>query len=277
MTKSYDQINLASVSVVIPFYQSCDVIRRALDSIYNQNLIPLEVIIVDDYSNDGSLNFLNSLISNFHPSWLKIIKLNQNGGPGTARNAGWNSAKGDYVAFLDADDAWHPCKLEIQYSWMKLNPKVGITGHPFTLKEIDHRDALISKRELHEAFSITKYKLLSKNYFPTPTIMVKRELNYRFPEGKKHSEEYLLACEICCDNIPCAAFALPLTYIFKRPYGVSGLSGNVFKMELGELDVYSKLLASNRIRMTEYVFFSIFSLIKFSRRCILVAVQKLKN
>ncbi|WP_417530271.1 glycosyltransferase family 2 protein [Marinobacter lipolyticus] len=265
---------MVPVSVVIPCFKSSDVICRALDSVYEQTLSPQEVIVVDDYSNDGTLQLLESLVCEYGAGWLKVIASPENGGPGTARNLGWDAAKGEYVAFLDADDAWHPRKLEIQYSWMSKHRNVSISGHP--CKVTTCQDESIKPEMVETTFSpVNRFSLLAKNHFPTPTIMVRRNISTRFSEGKRHSEEYLLACELFFDGKQCAVSPLPLTYIFKEPYGDGGLSGNIWKMEKGELNVYSTLFVEGRINLVERIFFSLFSLIKFLRRILLVSIRKL--
>ncbi|MHB1099234.1 MAG: glycosyltransferase family 2 protein, partial [Burkholderiales bacterium] len=106
------------VSVIIPCYRCAETIARAVDSVLKQTLPPEEILLVEDCSGDdgNTLAVLHSLQQN-NP-FIRVIPLAKNGGPAAARNAGWDAAKQPYIAFLDADDAWHPKKLEIQYSWM---------------------------------------------------------------------------------------------------------------------------------------------------------------
>ncbi len=94
------------VSVVIPTYNSKETIVQTLASVKNQTYQNYEIIVVDDGSNDGTIELVNSLKD------IKIIT-QTNQGPSVARNRGVEEAKGDYIAFLDSDDLWHPQKLEI--------------------------------------------------------------------------------------------------------------------------------------------------------------------
>src|SRR5690606_11478324 len=102
---------------------------RAVASVDAQTLLPAEVILVDDSSGDGTLNVLYSLQEKYTPGWIKVLALPENVGAGEARNAGWEMATQDYIAFLDADDSWHPQKIEIQYEWMRSHIDVSFTGH----------------------------------------------------------------------------------------------------------------------------------------------------
>jgi len=120
------------VSVVIPCYCCEDTIERAVVSVMSQTALPGEVILVDDASPDHgrTLSKLQELQERFRDkTHIEIIALKNNSGPSVARNAGWGTATQPYIAFLDADDAWHTQKLEIQYEWMKEHPEIALTGH----------------------------------------------------------------------------------------------------------------------------------------------------
>src|SRR5512147_969550 len=93
----------ASVSVIIPCYNCRHTIRRTINSIVQQTLKPAEVILIDDCSQDNTLEILQELQQKFSKNWIKIISLPVNSGPATARNQGLNLATEDYVALLDAD------------------------------------------------------------------------------------------------------------------------------------------------------------------------------
>jgi succinoglycan biosynthesis protein ExoO len=73
-------------------------------------LPPLEVIVVDDASSDGTPEVVNALIAS--DTRVRLIRLAQNGGPGAARNAAFAAARGDWIAVLDADDAYVPSRLQ---------------------------------------------------------------------------------------------------------------------------------------------------------------------
>ncbi len=97
------------VSVIIPLYNARDFLKFTIDSVLNQTLKNLEVIVVDDCSTDGSLELCRELYGNNER--VRIIQQPKNGGPGAARNTGIRSASGEYVAFVDSDDAILPDTL----------------------------------------------------------------------------------------------------------------------------------------------------------------------
>jgi glycosyltransferase involved in cell wall biosynthesis len=107
----------AKVSVIIPAYNSELYIADALRSILAQTYLPQEIIVVDDGSCDGTARALDP----FLPA-IRYIYQN-NGGEPAARNTGMREAKGDYIAFLDADDLWVPEKLDLQMAYLAAHPE----------------------------------------------------------------------------------------------------------------------------------------------------------
>ena len=101
----------SSVSVVIPTFNRKELVFQALDSVARQTCPPLEVIVVDDCSSDGTVEALRA--ARF-PFPVRIVSQATNQGPAAARNAGILKAGGRYIAFLDSDDVWLPEKLERQ-------------------------------------------------------------------------------------------------------------------------------------------------------------------
>lgn len=98
------------VSVVVPLYNAEKFIRFCVDSLLNQTLERVEVVIVDDCSPDNSLNLCRELYGNNEK--VQIIQQPKNAGPGAARNRGIKEARGEYIAFLDSDDEMMPFNLE---------------------------------------------------------------------------------------------------------------------------------------------------------------------
>ena len=96
-----------NVSVVIPLYNKARHIARAIDSIVTQTYGDLELIVVDDGSSDGG----GDIVRRYTDPRIRLI-VQANAGPGAARNRGLREAKGELVAFLDADDQWLPDYLQ---------------------------------------------------------------------------------------------------------------------------------------------------------------------
>jgi len=100
----------------MPAYNAENFIKRAINSVFSQSYNNFELIIVDDGSTDSTVDIVNSFGD-------KVCLIQQqNAGASAARNTAIKSAKGEYIAFLDADDEWHKQKLTIQCQAMEANP-----------------------------------------------------------------------------------------------------------------------------------------------------------
>ncbi|WP_245828401.1 glycosyltransferase family 2 protein [Solemya elarraichensis gill symbiont] len=105
---------MSSISVIIPTFNRAATLSRAIDSVIAQTHTADEIIIVDD----GSTDETQQLLANYPQ--LKVIR-QQNLGVSAARNLGIAKASGEWIAFLDSDDAWLPTKLQTQLTALKEN------------------------------------------------------------------------------------------------------------------------------------------------------------
>src|SRR5687768_199170 len=108
------------VSVIIPTYNSGSLVVQAVEGVLAQTRQAEEVIVVDDGSTDDTAERLQQFGER-----IRVVR-QANGGVATARNAGLRASSGDLVAFLDADDAWHPQKLERQIALLQQHPEFGL-------------------------------------------------------------------------------------------------------------------------------------------------------
>jgi len=105
------------VSVITPCHNAEKWIEAAIQSVLKQSFQDFEIIVVDDCSTDNSRNLVKSLINK--DDRIKLIPLQKSSGASAARNTALNTAKGRYIAFLDADDIWFRNKLEAQITFMR--------------------------------------------------------------------------------------------------------------------------------------------------------------
>lgn len=113
---------IPEVSVIIPVYRGSQYIAQALKSVFAQGFTAYEVIVV----NDGSPE-TEQVERELQPYQQQIIYIKQeNAGPSSARNAGILQAKGEYIAFLDCDDAWHQNYLAEQLAQLRANPELDL-------------------------------------------------------------------------------------------------------------------------------------------------------
>lgn len=114
------------VSVVMPAYNARPFIDDAIRSILNQDYPRIELIVVDDGSTDGTPEAAER--------WGDRVRVlrRQNAGPAAARNQGMAAARGDFIAFLDADDVWLPGKVSMQAGYLQDHPAVGVVFGGFS-------------------------------------------------------------------------------------------------------------------------------------------------
>jgi glycosyltransferase involved in cell wall biosynthesis len=117
---------MPKVSVIIPSYNAMSYLPKTLESVLNQTFRDFEVLII----NDGSLDNIVQWASELVDDRVKLIS-QKNQGLAGARNTGVAHAKGEYIAFLDADDLWEPTKLEKQIRRLDDDPTVGVV-HTWT-------------------------------------------------------------------------------------------------------------------------------------------------
>jgi glycosyltransferase involved in cell wall biosynthesis len=157
-----------TISAVIPCYNSAATIRDALRSVEAQTVKADEVVVVDDGSTDDSAG----IVEREFPQ-CRLIR-QANAGPAAARNRGVSEAMGDWIAFLDSDDAWLPWRLSAVLDLASVHPDVGLwcgealrwsgssTAAPQPVKPTFHRVAL-------DCF-------LSNNPIATSSVLVRRDV-----------------------------------------------------------------------------------------------------
>ena len=105
------------VSIIIPYYKKKKYILKTINSILNQSYNHFEIIIVYDDENLSDLGYLEELFRSYKK--IRILKNSQTIGAGFSRNRGIENAKGEFIAFIDADDMWKKHKLQNQINFMK--------------------------------------------------------------------------------------------------------------------------------------------------------------
>jgi glycosyltransferase involved in cell wall biosynthesis len=252
----------APVSTIIPCYRCALTIARAVESVARQTLVPTEVILVDDVSDDGTLDTLHALQRQYGLQWLKVISLNRNSGPSVARNAAWDAASSECVAFLDADDTWHPQKVALQYAWMRNNPDSWVSDHKYEILDPTDSPGIQPISGQLRAHRVARNRLLLSNPFVTPSIMLRRDLAYRFDPTRGFCEDYLLWLQLRLDGIALAWLDATLVYVFKR-IGASGASRHLLRMRLGDIDNHWQLWRSRRLGLFATGALSLYSVFKF--------------
>jgi glycosyltransferase involved in cell wall biosynthesis len=252
----------ATISVVIPCFNSAKTIERALRSVESQTTKPHEVLVVDDASSDNTV----SVIEQYERSSslnIRVIKQSANGGPSVARNAAWNVSTGEFVAFLDADDQWHPQKLETQLNAMLPNPKIVMSFHDHLFGSSEQFETLPFAPTTSQA---TLHNYLVRNRSATPTVMLRTALSERFLNTKRYAEDYLLWMTIISSHGSALHIHATLAHCSNPGYGGSGQSGRLWKMERSELSGFVSLWRSGAFSLPTLVAVSMWSITKYLLR-----------
>lgn len=173
-------------SVIIPYFNKANYIIRCIDSVMNQTFGAFEIIIVDDGSTDNGI----ALITKKYIESITIIS-QKNQGVSVARNNGIKMAKHEYIALLDADDAWHPQYLEsINYVIRKEN-EVKIIGSHYSRTN----DFLDKKVNTPNYFKFDEYfkQAIRNTYFTSSSSVIQKkffEKNEGFNSTLKKGEDH---------------------------------------------------------------------------------------
>lgn len=181
------------ISVVIPLYNKEKYIVRAVESALSQGAAVHEVIVVDDGSTDRGPAQLEAL----GDARVRLIR-QPNGGVSAARNAGIEAATGEYVAFLDADDAWLPGLVEELLALMRQFPQAGLFATSYVriwpdgTREPAHLPASLDRRE--KQLVTDPFRAWSRSaFFFTSSLCARRALllgrGIRFPVGESQGED----------------------------------------------------------------------------------------
>jgi len=134
----------ALISCIVPVFNGERFLAQALDSIFAQTYRPIETIVVDDGSEDGSAGIVAG-----YGDRIRYVK-QDNAGPAAARNRGVDLARGEFLAFLDADDLWHDEKLTRQMARFSARPKLELClSHKRNIWEPErrHEEALLKGKQ----------------------------------------------------------------------------------------------------------------------------------
>ena len=154
------------VSIVIPSYCSARFIAKTIESVLAQTYRNWEVVVVDDYSVDNTVEIVNTYVNN-EPR-IKLIRLKENSGAAISRNTALDVANGRFIAFLDSDDIWRPDKLEKQVSFM-LERKIPIS---FTSYELIDDNGVSKDHVYHSVEKINQQEYLKNTIIGLSTSMI---------------------------------------------------------------------------------------------------------
>ena len=180
-----------TVSIILPNYNGENSLKETIDSILGQSFQDFHLLIIDDFSNDKSLE----IIQKYNDQRINLIKLKKNKGVYFCRNLGMRFSNSKYLAFIDSDDYWDKDKLNKQINFMiKFKHKFTYTDYtPF--KEIDYKKILKKKIIVKEKFNFEDF--LKNTSIAMSSVILEKSIlkNLKFKK-LEICEDYLFKCEI---------------------------------------------------------------------------------
>jgi glycosyltransferase involved in cell wall biosynthesis len=192
------------ISVIMPVYNGEKFIRETMNSILNQTYQNFEFIIV----NDGSADSTQQIINSYNDKRIVSLKLASNQGISTARNAGTDISRGEFIALCDADDLYDPNRLQIQLDFLNSNPTVDLCSGYFIILE-NSKETLIKYKQ-HTDQEIKEH-LFAGNCICQPCVMGKAGVfkKFKYDSALQVSGDYDLWTRMAIGgvvfaNIPCS-------------------------------------------------------------------------
>ncbi len=261
-------MNNPLISVIIPAYNADKLITKTLDSILAQTYRPIEIIVIDDGSTDETVKIVKNYQTSFTCKFSETSKTNetnliyiyqQNSGPSKARNTGINAAKGEYIAFLDADDYWTQDKLEKQIELFKKEPNLDVIFTDTKITRIENHEIeeffVFKKKGLdkdffgHEFMVLRPFeKLVGTNFMHTSSVITKKACfrqDFFFNEKRHYAEDWELWLKM----------SLYFTFGYVNDVCVhkiergDGLSSNKLDMYLSTMDIMESFIENNKIEI----------------------------
>ncbi|WP_286259766.1 glycosyltransferase family 2 protein [Pseudoalteromonas apostichopi] len=237
------------VSIITPVYNAKKFIKKTIDSVVSQTFSDWEYVLVDDCSTDNSFEFIKEQYK--EDKRVRVIQLEKNGGAGVARNAGLVEAKGEVIAFLDADDLWEPDKLEKQIKYMKDGSfPIVHTSYSF----IDEDDRAISGRvNVSEVVNLNSYMRNTEIGMST-AIIDKTIVGEFYLDTIRTRQDTKLWLTLLSRGFTAHGLDLPLV---KYRIRKGQISGNKFVIAFRTLKVFwSVKTLSPILRLCNFIFYS---------------------
>lgn len=225
------------ITVVIPVYNGEKTIRETIQSVFNQSLSDLELLVINDGSTDSTLE----IVYQIKDERLKLYTY-PNAGLATSRNRGISLAKSEYISFIDADDLWTPDKLETQLEALQENPKAAV-AYSWT-DWIDESNQLLGKGSHNTQQGEVLAKLLLNDFVANGSNCLIKMQAFREVGGFDETLTAVEDWDMWLRLAACYQFvAVPSPQVLYRVTSNS-MSFNVWGMEAASLQIIEKAFAS---------------------------------
>jgi glycosyltransferase involved in cell wall biosynthesis len=165
------------VSIVIPVYNAEKWLLKCLQSCSEQSYNNIEIVAVDDHSEDNSFEILQG-----YKDERLVTTQNKGKGAQKARNLGAAHAKGDYIVFLDSDDFLHTHKVEQQVHFLEQNPNVDVAYSDWEIHTYADNGSKTVGQVKHKAYACFTTELLKNNWSPPLNYMIRSEVVHEMME-----------------------------------------------------------------------------------------------
>jgi len=185
-----------TISVIMAVHNSQRFLEKSIKSIINQTFNDFELIIINDFSKDKSLD----LAKEYRKRDKRIIIFNnkKNMGPAKTRNKGLNKAKGKYIAILDSDDISHPKRLEIQFKYLEKHPETFLVGSSAVF--IDENGNEIKRFRKYKNSEILSWRLPKSCSIIHSSVMFRNHKKIFYDVQYKYAHDYAFYLELLSKN-----------------------------------------------------------------------------
>jgi glycosyltransferase involved in cell wall biosynthesis len=248
-------------SVIIPYYNKANYIIRCIDSVMNQSFGAFEIIVVDDGSTDHGI----AMITNKYSKSISIIS-QKNQGVSAARNNGIKLAKHDYIALLDADDAWHPHYLEnVNYVIRKEN-EVKIIGSHYS-RTIDFFNKNVGTPNYFKLHDYFKHAIRNTYFTSSSSVIQKKffEENDGFNSTLRKGEDHDVWFRVILSGGNC--FYITNTLVYYSDEDTNQVTRNKVELEKDLVGIINTLYKEYKLLKTDknfnkfislYVYFNLY-------------------
>jgi teichuronic acid biosynthesis glycosyltransferase TuaG len=226
-------MNTPLVSIITPVYKAEEFIEETIQSVMKQTYSNWEMVLINDQSPDNSKEIILSLAA--QDSRIRLVDLPENSGAAIARNTGIEAAHGEFIAFLDSDDLWHPQKLEKQIKFMLDNDYAfSFTAYELIDEDGDKMDKIVSVPQ-----EINYHALLKNTIIGCLTVVLNRS---KIGEIKmlniRTRQDFVLWLDILKRGNTAYGINEPLAY-YRKVEG--SISSNKIKTAKRNWQVYRKI------------------------------------
>lgn len=253
------------VSVIMPVFNGEEHVSEAIESVLNQTYKNLELIIINDGSNDNTFNILD--VYKKKDSRITVITNNRaSGGPALPRNIGMRASNGSYLAFIDHDDVWHHNKLEIQLKILTDLSLYFISSERINISNSQRKlDFKHTNLKINNNLKIFSHQLLRNNLINTSSVVIDKKIIQKeeFNQNSKYIsvEDYIMWVELH-KKIP---YSMKLeTPLIKYRITKGSISRNKLRMIRRRWSALEILVGNSITLRIKYMFFYILSYLKKS-------------